>query len=217
LLTASLALASGLPKTDVRGSYVEARTADVYTGPCFANGEVGVSGDLAVLGWKIDKGTWQGTQLDGLAVVAAVSASGTLGDVNRTVYPVKAVLIVDDRANPEQRLALKGFAQQMAGDLLRDIVRIDASPISLTLDGNNPHHAAASLTAGPLAQITTRAIEGGDDICHNEEVWYPPLSKVDHAMPAFTLASTFKGEGLGTVWSSPGKRSAFVASFHYAN
>jgi hypothetical protein len=33
---------------EVSGEYIEARTCDVYTGPCFANGEVGIS---SVKGW----------------------------------------------------------------------------------------------------------------------------------------------------------------------
>src|SRR6266852_6982460 len=95
-ISAALAVSANLPSTHVRGEYIEARTADVYTGPCFANAEVGLTGDLAVMGWKIEKGSWQGVGLDGLSVMGVVHASSTLGDIVRTVYPVKAVLIVDD-------------------------------------------------------------------------------------------------------------------------
>ncbi len=71
----------------------------------------------------------------------------------------------------------------------------------------------ASQTAGNLAKITTRALNGGDHICRNEEVWYRPLTKLDHAMPAYSLANQFQGQGLDTTWSNPDKRSAFVGSF----
>src|ERR1700730_12341800 len=101
-ISASLAVSANLPSTHVRGQYVEARTADVYTGPCFANSEVGLAGDLAVMGWRIDQGTFDGVNLDGLSVMGVIHAIGTLGDVTATVFPVKAVLIVDDRANAEQ-------------------------------------------------------------------------------------------------------------------
>lgn len=161
------------------------------------------------------KGTWQGVNLDGLAVVAAVKASATLGDRFRTAFPVKSILIIDERANPEQRLALKSFAQRVSKDLLQNIVRVDYQPISLTFDDGNLHTAAATLVAGALAKIQTRAIGDGDRICHNEEVWYEPLSEVDHAMPAYALANEYRGQGLDTTWSNPYKRSAFVASFQY--
>ncbi|MBI4877659.1 MAG: DUF1326 domain-containing protein [Acidobacteria bacterium] len=199
----------------VRGEYVEARTADVYTGACFANGEVNLVGDLAVFGWRIDKGVWQGVNLDGLSVVGAVKAGATLGDRYHTAFPVRSILIVDQRASAEQRLALKSFAQRMSNDLLQDIVRVEYQPISLTFEGGNLHSAAATLVAGTLAKIQTRALEGGDHICHNEEVWYPPLTELDHAMPAFTLANEYHGEGLNTTWSTPPNRSSFVGSFQY--
>jgi hypothetical protein len=212
LSAAALAFGAGLPRTTVRGQYVEARTADVYTGPCFANGEVNQVGDLAVLGWSIQKGTWQGVSLDGLSVAGVVKANNTLG-FGETEYPVKSVLIIDQRANPEQRLALKSFAQRMGGDLLNDVVRVEYEPISFTIRNDDPHTATADLDAR-LARIQTRAITGEDDICHNEETFYPPLTRLDHAMPAYTLQNRYQGKGLDTVWSSPGKRSAFVGTFH---
>src|SRR5260370_28616321 len=110
LLTASLCFAGGIPSQNIRGEYIEARTADVYTGPCFANSEAGLVGEFAVFGWKIDKGSWQGVSLDGLSVVGAVKASGTLGDIFHGLYPVKSILIVYDIATPEQRLVLGSLA-----------------------------------------------------------------------------------------------------------
>jgi hypothetical protein len=67
-----------------------------------------------------------------------------------------------------------------------------------------------------MARLETRPLDEHDQICHNEAVWYQPLTPVDHAMPAYTVAQQYRGPGLGEVWSSPGKRSAFVASFHLA-
>jgi hypothetical protein len=202
-----------IPSSELHGSYVEARTADVYTGPCFANSEVDLVGNLAVFGWKIDKGSWQGTSLDGLSVVGVVRASTTLGNDHATSNPAKALLIVDERATPSQRLALKSFAQKMGGGLLKDVVAIDSAPIEFTFEGGNIHMAKAKLTAGTLANIETRALNHGDDHCTNEETWYRPLSKLDHAMPAYAIAHSFTGKELGTTWSSPDKRSAFVGSF----
>lgn len=43
----------------IKGDYAEFRTADVYTGPCFANGEVGLTGEEAVLAWHVTSGTWK--------------------------------------------------------------------------------------------------------------------------------------------------------------
>lgn len=197
----------------ITGNYVEARTADVYTGPCFANSESSLTGQLAVMGWSVSKGSWEGVQLDGLSVVGVIKAKSTLGDLAYSSYPVKGVLIVDEKANPEQRLALQSFAKHMGGDLLTDIVKVDYSPIDLSFANGNMHSMAATLKAGNLAEIKTRAMVEGDQLCHNEVTWYPPLTHLSHSMPAFTLANSFQGEGLGTKWSSPDKRSAFIGSF----
>jgi hypothetical protein len=213
LLSGSVAFGAGLPTTHLQGDYVEARTADIYTGPCFANSEGGLSGELAVFGWRISKGAFQGVNLEGLSVVGVVRATTTLGDFFTPSNPAKSVIIIDERANPEQRLALKQFAQRMSKGLLEDVVRVDYEPVSITFDNENVHSMTATLNAGKLANIKTRAIGNGDHFCANEETWYSPLTELNHAMPAYALAHNFKGEGLGTKWDFPGKRSAFVGSF----
>ena len=213
-LLACTVMGAGLHnQTSLRGDYVEARTADVFTGPCFANSEVDLVGNLAVFGWRVNQGTFQGVDLEGLGVIGVVKAASTLGNVHGGAYPVKSVLIVDERANVEQRVALKAFAQKMGGDLLQDVVRVEYQPIGLTFEGKDLHAAKATLTAGSLAKIQTRAIHDGDHLCSNEITWYGPLTKLNHAMPAYTLAHSFAGKGLDTTWSSPEKRSAFVGTF----
>jgi hypothetical protein len=214
----AVAAAAGIPtQKTVSGTYIEARTADVYTGPCFANGEVNHNGKNAVMGWKIDQGSWHGVDLSGLSVVGVLQANATLGDVYSESYPVKAVLIVDSRAGLDQRQALQSFAKSMAGDLLQDVVRVDYQPIRLTVKDNNVHTTTAKLSAGTEATIETRPLGDADHICHNEDVYYPPLVKVTHAMPAYTLDNSFQGAGLGTTWRSPFKRSAFVGTFETAS
>ncbi|HWB85791.1 MAG TPA: DUF1326 domain-containing protein [Bryobacteraceae bacterium] len=215
--TSASSFAAGLPSHSIYGNYIEARTADVYTGPCFAMGEVGLVGKLAVFGWKVNNGVWDGVNLEGLSVVGVVRAQHTLGDVDEPINPTKAVLIIDSRANAEQRLALQSFAKRMGGDLLADVVKVDYAPIELTVKDGNVHEGAATLTAGSLAKIETRAMTEADHICGNEEVWYPPLTKVEHAMPAYALANSFSGDGLGETWSSPYKRSGFVGTFQVAS
>jgi len=219
----ALALAAAVfgasPAIDVTGNYVEARTADVFTGACFANSEVQLVGNLAVFGWQINKGTWNGVSLDGLKVVAAVRANSTLGDVTGEPYPVRAFLIVDQKANLIQRGALREFAKKMTGDLLQDIVREEALPIAFTVEGSSIHESRVSLSAGTLAAIRTRAIQEGDHTCGHEVPWYEPLAKTDHAMAAYTLENRFDGSSttdLKAKWSSPFKRSAFVGTFHLA-
>jgi hypothetical protein len=216
MISAGVMMAASLPPThsgQIIGNYVEARTADVYTGPCFANSEEGLRGELAVFGWKISKGSYNGVDLAGLGVVGVVRASSTLGAVNVSAYPVKSVLIIDEKASEEQRVALAAFAKHMGGKLLSDVVRVEYRPVELTLANNDLHSMQATLQAGELAKVQTRAMHDGDQICHNEEVWYQPLTNLNHAMPAYTLANSYQGDGLGTKWSNPDKRSSYIGSF----
>jgi hypothetical protein len=213
LVAASISFAEGLPARGITGNYIEARTADVYTGPCFANGEAEQVGREAVFGWRITEGQWKGVNLAGLSVVGVVRSEHTLGLTTEPVNPAKAVLIVDSRANAEQRLALQGFARHMGGELLSDVVKVSYAPIELTLEGGSIHSATARLTAGSLAEIQTRGMSAADHICGNEEVWYPPLNATTHAMPAYTLENDYTGDGLGTTWHNRLKRSSFVGTF----
>jgi len=196
----------------VKGDYIEARSADVFTGPCFAMSEVGLTGQEAILAWKIKDGDWKGVSLSGLSVVAVVRASATLGDPYHDPYPAQSVLIVDSRATSQQRTALAAFAESMTGNLLDHIVRVESAPIQMTVEHGNLH-GTARLVAGKFAQIETRSLCQGDHLCGNESVYYPPLVTLSHSMPAFTLASSFSGQGLGEVWKNVDKRSAFVGSF----
>lgn len=219
----SLLLAAGLvaipscaraaqPAGHVSGEYIESRTADVYTGPCFANSEVNLTGNEAVLAWHVDKGIWQNVSLDGLSVAAVVRASATLGDAFSNPLPAKAVLIVDEKATPAQREALANFAQAQAGKLLSNVIATEVQAIHFTVDTS--HHGSASLEAGNLARITTRAIVDTDEICHNEDVYYEPLvSHLTHAMPAVASRSSYSGNHLGSTWNESNRRSAFIGTF----
>src|SRR4051794_25255364 len=84
-----------------RGLYVEARTCDVWTGPCFANADFNLGGKNAVLAWKVNDGSAGGLSLNGLGIVAVVAAHNTLG--LEQVGPARSVLIVDERATADQK------------------------------------------------------------------------------------------------------------------
>jgi hypothetical protein len=195
----------------IRGDYLETRSADVYTGSCFANGEVNLVGNQAILAWHIESGTWNGVQLGGLTVAAAVRARATLGDPYANPYPAQAVLIVDDQANARQRAALTAFSQHMGGELLRNVQQVITAPVELAV--NHEKHGAAMLRAGNLATVRTRSLNEGDHLCGNEVTFYPPLSETTHAMPAVALTDSYRGPGLGVDWETHGKRSAFVGTF----
>lgn len=206
---------AAMAKAGIQGTYMEARTADVYIGQCFRNSEVGLVGDLGVMGWNIEKGSFDGVRLDGLSVIAVVRANGTIGDVHTDFYPAKAVLVVDAKADAMQRLALENLARKLGGRLIEDVVAVNVEAIEMGFENGNVHSRVGTLKAGNLVDLQTRAIRATDKVCSHEDTVYPPMtSGIDHAMPAFTVAHRFAGKGLNTTWSSPYKMSAFVGTFH---
>jgi hypothetical protein len=197
----------------ISGDYVEIRSCDVYTGPCFANGEMNLSGKEAILAWAVRSGGVDGVDLAGLNVIAVVKAENTLGDVSRFPEPAKSVVIVDEKASPAQREALVSLVQNKAGNVLGKTVRIEASPMKVQLPEECSLAGCANVVAGDLVQIETRCLGGNDHVCGNEELFYPPLTSVAGARPAYTVAAVFQGEGLGTQFDDANRRSAYLGTF----
>jgi hypothetical protein len=207
---AVLVAAAPAPAAGLTGHYVEARTCDVWTGPCFANAEMNFGGKHAVLGWKVDKGTLDNVRLDGLAVVAVVAASDTLG-LEQT-GPARALLFVDARADSAQRAALIKLAKQQGGDLVRNVLDVRPVAIDLTLC-DCQGGTCARLEAGQ-ARVETRCLKGDHDkVCGNESEFYPPLAKNVRVSAAAVVEHSFTGKGMDSTWKDTGRRGAYVGSF----
>lgn len=197
----------------ITGEYLEARTCNVYTGPCFANAEMSLSGKEALMAWKVDQGSWNDVQLDGLGAALILHAQGTLGYDG--VFPmqagkVKSVLLIDEQASPEQQDALIAFVKTSTKDLSGNVVHVERVPFEL----NNDHiDNVGVFKAGELAEIRTRKLQKGDCVCTNEVVYYQPLTKIDNASPAYSLKLSWQGEKLGTRFTNRGIRSAFLGTF----
>ncbi len=207
---ALLVMAAPLQAAGITGQYIEARTCDVWTGPCFANAEMNIGGKHAVMGWKIDKGSLGNVRLDGLSVVAIVATSDTLG-LEQT-GPAKAVLIVDEKASAAQREALVRLAQKQGGDLVSRVIAVESAKVELNLcdckDG-----ACARLNAGK-ARIETRCLDSHHDkVCGNESAFYPPLCKGVKAQAAMAVEHSFTGKAFNETWKDAERRGAYVGSF----
>jgi len=211
LALAVASFCSALYAQQIRGDYIETRSADVYTGQCFANGEVNLVGKEAILAWHVQSGSWDGIALDGLTVAAAVRAQATLGDPYANPYPAQSVLLVDDQATPQQNAALVSFAKHMGGELLENVEQTITAPMEMMV--NHERHGVALLRAGQFATVQTRSLGDQDHVCGNEVTFYPPLTQVSHSMPAVAVTDAYRGPGLGESWDTHGRRSAFVGTF----
>ena len=201
------------PLIKISGDYLEARTCDVYTGPCFANGEIGLAGREAVLAWKVDQGKWASQDLTGLIAGLVLKSKDTLslgGCFHAHPGPIKSVILVDAKANSAQQAALVQFVKDSAPHLTKEVVKVEVLEMSLE---NDHVKSLGKFQAGNLAKIETRKLKKGDCVCSNESVFYPPLISVSNSHPAYTRNMTFDGSGLGVKWRTINKRSAFLATF----
>lgn len=213
LAFAALALllaAAPLSAAGLTGQYIEARTTDVWTGPCFANADVNIGGKHGIMAWKIEKGEFNNVNLDGLGVVAVVAASDTLG--TRQTGTSKSLLIVDERASRAQKDALVALAKQQGGDLLRNVVAVRNAPVELSVC-KCEEGGCGTLRAGD-ARIETRCLDHKHDkVCGNESAFFPPLSRDVTAQAALAAENSFTGAGLDSRWKDAGRRSAYLGTF----
>ncbi len=200
----------------VSGDYLEVRSCDVFTGPCYANSEVNEVGKEATLAWKVREGTVDGVDVSGLSVVAVVKASRTLGDPYKCPLPSKSALLIDESASAAQRAALKKFALDQLGPLAGTVIGEMSVPIRLEV-GCCAKKGCGKLAAGDVVSAETRCLGGEDHVCGNEEAFYPPLASGVDAIPAFILDNKVDCErAFGAKWSLPDKRGAFVGAFSTA-
>ena len=209
-LFAAPLVARGVSDGSLKGAYVEARTAEVFTGGCIMNGEAATTGREALLAWKIDRGSFDGVPLNGLSVVAAVSGDTNLGvkEIGGDVARTKSAVFVDERANPAQRAALVSMAQQLANGVVATVIEVTPTPIQFLDEGKTIRVEAKSL------RLTVQKEMTHDPTCGGKQ-WFYPLSAVDNAAMGTTTENSFSGTALGTKWSDPNKRSSFFGTFSY--
>jgi len=205
-----LALVTLSAKPAITGTYVEARTAEVFAGACVMNGEAATTGREALMAWKVDHGQVNGVSLDGLSIVAALAADANLGihEIGGESTIARAALFVDQRATPAQRKALVAMVKSAAGDLIGSVVQESAAPIQFVDSGHQITVSTDTL------KLSVEKHLNHDASCGNKQ-WFGPLAAVDHAEMGTTAVNEFSGPALCTKWSDPNKRSSFFGTFAY--
>jgi hypothetical protein len=200
-------------KATVTGEYVEARTAEVFTGGCIMGSEAETVGRQAVLAWKVDRGSFNGVSLDGLSVVAAVAGDRNLGiqEIGGGRAATRSAVFVDNRATAAQQMALVAMANELSRGLVGTIVGVTPTSIDFTDRGKAIHVAA-----GSSREV---ALDVSKNMTHDPSCgamqWFHPLASVDQATIGVAEQNAFTGTALGTKWSDPNRRSAFFGTFAY--
>lgn len=209
LTTLALALVAGLAfattTSSVQGEYIEARSANVYVGACHFGSEYVEGGREATLVWNVQRGSWNDVSLDGLTVVAVVSAKNNLALDTETR---KSVLYVDTEVTAAQRAALKDMLATKRADVLGEVVATQTAPIAFTKKDTK-----YDVTVGKvLALSANRYPCAGCTQPH--QIWYKPLTTIQNAIVGKSEVYRYKDTHLPVTWHQGGaENNVFVGDF----
>ncbi len=203
LLTIPGALATQ-PET-VQGEYLEARSVSVYVGACHYGAEYVEGGREATLVWNIHQGTWNGISLEGLTVVAVVTAQNNLAvDTNTR----RSVLYLDEKATSEQRSALIDLMTTKRGKVLGEVVSTEIAPITFT-----KQDVKYNLRVGEVLTLSVSRYP-----CQNctqpHQIWYKPLEQIDTPIVGKSTAYCYQDKILSVTWNcGEDTNNVFVGNF----
>ncbi|MDE0554180.1 MAG: DUF1326 domain-containing protein [Candidatus Poribacteria bacterium] len=203
ILVAGFAFATETPT--VQGEYIEARSASVYVGACHYGAEFVEGGKEATLVWNIQHGSWNDVSLDGLTLVAVVSAKSNLAIDTETR---KSVLYVDPSTTAEQRTALRDLLTTKYADVLGEVVTTQITAVEFAKEGTKydvrvGEVLALSANRYPCANCT-----------QPHQIWYEPLTVIQNAIVGKSEVYHYKDSHLPVTWHQGGTaNNVFVGSF----
>jgi hypothetical protein len=204
LALGGLVLSSKADNIQLRGDYVEVRTASVFAGACHFNGEVTTTGRDAMMAWNVSNGSWQGVNLAGVRAMAIVRAEDSLGNSNAAR---ESQILIDSSASRAQSLALFNALKEKYASSLGKIVSVKNVPITFVRNGNT------FAVAADKAAIDVEAMP--NDLCCKMPnlVWYTPLVGLENRKVGYTTNATYSGTDVSEPWSRSGENSAFYGNF----
>ena len=203
ILTVGFAFATETPT--VQGEYIEARSASVYVGACHFGAEFMEGGKEATLVWNIQQGSWNDVSLDGLTVVAVVSAKSNLAIDTETR---KSVLYMDPSTTAEQRTAINDLLTTKQADVLGEVVATQTAALEFTKQGTK-----YDVTVGEVLTLSANRYP-----CANctqpHQIWYEPLTAIQNAIVGKSEVYHYKDSHLPVTWQQGGTaNNVFVGSF----
>lgn len=203
VLAAGVAFATQSPS--VQGEYIEARSASVYTGACHFGAEFVDGGKEATLVWNIQHGTWNDVSLDGLTIVAIVTAKKNLAIDTETR---KSVLYVDTDTTAAQRIALRNMLATKQAEVLGDIIAMQSAPLSFAKEGMR-----FDVTVGEVLALSANRYPCAA-CTQPHQIWYQPLAPVQNAIVGKSEVYRYQDTHLAVTWHQGGAvNNVFVGDF----
>ena len=203
---AAIGFTSRAENTNIKGDYVEVRTASVFAGACHFNGEVVTAGREAIMAWSFSTGTWNGTSLTGVRAIAVVSSDENLSNQGAAR---RSEVILDQSASHDQKVAILEALKSRYAAMLGEIISVRSAPISFRHEGKsyevNSAEAAINVEAMP------------NDLCCKMPnlVWYDPLVQLGQRKVGYTVKALYSGHEMSDAWERDGENSAFYGSFAF--
>ncbi len=203
---AAIAFTSRAENRNIKGDYVEVRTASVFAGACHFNGEVVTAGREAIMAWSFASGSWNGTNLAGVRVIAVVNSDENLSNQSAAR---RSEIILDQSANHDQKVAVIEALKSRYAATLGEIVSVRTAPISFN------HEGKAYEVSSAEAAINVEAMP--NDLCCKMPnlVWYDPLVQLGQRKVGYTIKALYSGHDIGDTWERDGENSAFYGSFAF--
>ena len=203
ILMAGFAFATEAPT--VQGEYIEARSASVYVGACHFGAEFMEGGKEATLVWNIQQGSWNDVSLEGLTVVAIVSAKSNLAIDTETR---KSVLYFDPSTTAAQRTAISDLLTTKQADVLGEVVATQTATVEFAKKDTK-----YDVTVGNVLALSANRYP-----CVNctqpHQIWYEPLTTIQNAIVGKSEVYRYKDSHLPVMWQQSGTaNNVFVGSF----
>ncbi|HVQ24063.1 MAG TPA: DUF1326 domain-containing protein, partial [Planctomycetota bacterium] len=186
----------------ITGRYVEARSASVYAGACHYGAESTTAGREAVLAWQLDGGSYEGFPLDGVELVAAVSADGNLAE--RDAARTSVVYLDEDLPMPKRAAALAWLKREQ-GAALGTIKTVRTGPVEVACDGDAYH-----VRAGDWVRLDGQAMPDRACCTMPSNVWYKPMVAIEGRLVGESALFAVDDPELGPPFERRAENDAFL-------
>lgn len=138
---------------DIEGRLLEVCTCNVLC-PCWVGEDPDYETCDTTIAWGIETGSVEGVDVSGLTMAVSAHIPHNI----LTPKSWKAVVFVDERADPEQEeVLLKLFTGQLGGPvadlagLIGEVVAVERSPITFTVDGGKGRLSIGAMVQAEMA------------------------------------------------------------------
>ncbi|MCS7315507.1 MAG: DUF1326 domain-containing protein [Bryobacterales bacterium] len=189
----------------ISGQYIEVRSNHVYTCGCLYSGEQVTSGREAILAWVVREGAYAGQDLSGARAVAVLTGPESL---SLQGTPRRSAVFVDGVPAAAQK-ALVDMLKEYYGDVLGQIISVQAAPVKLAQEGER-----ITIEVAGLSRVVVRPARLPEDAHQGSWLWYTPFIPTTDSALCTTEFTSFRGDHFARRWwEADAGITGYIASF----